>query len=169
MSTEINLSGVEAGNKGSDKKFVKPGIQTVTIASLELITSNNDKSGLKVTFNSKENEAPFNETFWLSEKALPRLQYLIKLFTGEKHEGKITVEELSAKLVGKTEEIIVDGREALSNPVTQEDGTIKTFVNVYPQLRFADFGTKDARSLEVNIQKLPSEVPTSGTDDGLPF
>lgn len=181
MSLTINLAGVESASENT-RKFVEPGIHTLTISKLEVVSANTGTSGIKITFDSEEAGASFTETFWTSPKALQRIQYLLKKFDGEEHNSNITLEALEAKLIGKTQVCIVDGREALSNPVTQEDGTVKVYTNVYPQLRFSGFVGENFTSSDVRIERLPVAQPSapglegnsgaaSGTEDGsgVPF
>lgn len=151
---KFSLEGVDSA-KANVVKRVEPGIHTVTITKLEANTSAGGTQGLRVEFASKEAEASFTETFWVTNGALPRIQYLIEKFHGEKHEGDIDLETLNAKLLGKTQVIIVDGREALSNPVPQPDGTVKVFTNIYPRLRFAGFVGENFSESDILIERLP--------------
>lgn len=158
MSFEIDLTGVETGKEVKTFKRVEPGVHTLTISKLELVTSGTGSHGVKITFDSLEADASFTETFWTSPKALPRIQYLLKEFYGEKGDGKLNLDILTAKLLGKTRKCIVDGREALSNPKTQEDGTVVVYTNVYPQLRFANFIGDNFTNADAIIQKLESST-----------
>lgn len=154
MDLKINLSGIESASENIQTKRIVPGVHTLTISKIEVVSSNSGNNGLRVEFTNEELGASFNETFWLSPKALPRLQYLIEKFDGEKHDGDITVSSLNAKLIGKTRTCIVDGREALSNPVPQEDGTVKVYTNIYPQLRFAGFVGDNFKDEDAYIERL---------------
>lgn len=138
---EINLSGVQAASEsnGSTFKRVEPGLHTLTISKIEGAKSG-DKDVLKVTFNSKEAEAEFTHTFFLTEKALPSLQYLITKFSGAPLEGNFSIAALSAVLVGKTQTVVVDGRVA---PRQKDD---KWYNNTYPTLRFAGFVLDDPKT-----------------------
>lgn len=136
MST-INLSGVVAAEENvSSFNRVEPGLHTLTIKSLEMAKSG-DKDVLKVTFSSKEADAEFSHNFFLTEKALPRVQYLITKFTGNPLEGTFEVNALSAILVGKTKPVIVDGRVV----GREKDG--RWYNNTYAELRFAGFVLDD--------------------------
>lgn len=181
---EINLTGVSAAEQQTQTttfKRVEPGIHTVTITKVEGGKAG-DKDILKTTFSSKEAEAEFSHNFFLTEKALPSLQYLITKFTGGALEGKFTVEALSAALVGKTQTIVVDGRIV---PKNKDD---KWYNNVYTQLRFAGYvlddpstyvhkegdpnGYRIDRRQEMNLDAVnnPSTETTSVAEDNdLPF
>lgn len=173
MST-INLTGVKAAeeNQGSTFKSVKPGLHTATISKLEMV-KRGDKDVLNVTFSSQEAEAEFTHGFFLTEKALPSLQYLITKFTGNPLEGNVDVNTLSAMLVGKTKSIVVDGQVVPKN----KDG--KWYNNTYPRLRFAGFVEPEGvdanpridRSQEMNLDAVNNlnAVDSTTEDSGLPF
>ena len=70
----------ENNNQESTRKrfYLNTGLQQLTINSVEFTTSSQKGTpGAVVEFVDAENIA-HKETFWLSEKALPRIQYLVK-------------------------------------------------------------------------------------------
>lgn len=131
----INLTGVAVA-KETEYKSVDPGLHTLTIKALEMAKAG-DKDVLRVTFTSKESGADFNHNFFLTEKALPRLQYLITKFTGNPLEGNFDVDALSAILVGKTKSVVVDGQII----GREKDGV--WYNNTYADLRFSGFVLDD--------------------------
>lgn len=170
---EINLTGISAAeNNGSSFKMVQPGVQTLTISKIEEATAG-DKAVLQVTFDSTEAEASFNHRFFLTEKALPRVQYLIEKFTGKPLEGSFSVPALSAILVGKSKSCVVDGEVR----PREKDG--KVYNNTYATLRFAGFVEPEGKEVEPRIDSsraVDTSSLTSGTansseedDSGLPF
>lgn len=172
---KINLSGVQAAEstQGSTFKSVQPGLHTATITKVEAGKAG-DKDILKVSFSSKEAEAEFTHNFFLTEKALPSLQYLITKFTGNPLEGDVDVAVLSAMLVGKTKSIVVDGQVR----PREKDG--KWYNNTYPRLRFAGFVEPEGadanpridRSQEMNLEAVNNTgtgTSDTGADNDLPF
>lgn len=174
---EINLTGVNAAEQQAQTttfKRVEPGLHTATITKVEAAKAG-AKDVLKITFSSKEAEAEFSHNFFLTEKALPSLQYLITKYTGAPLEGNISVDALSAVLVGKVKPIVVDGQ---IRP-REKDG--KWFNNTYPRLRFAGFVDPQGQDAEPRIDRTqemnldvvnnPNAVDNSSKaeDDDLPF
>lgn len=168
---EINLSGVQAAESNSSSfKFVAPGVQTLTISKVEEAKVG-DKPVLQVTFDSKEAGASFSHRFFLTEKALPRVQYLIEKFTGRPLEGSFTIEALSAILVGKSQVCVVDGEVR----PREKDG--KVYNNTYPTLRYAGFVNPEgvdaepridtSRAVDLNTVNNNSDTEDNGND--LPF
>src|SRR5690606_15902676 len=165
MDNMFNFSGVEAATQTSNFKFVEPGLHTLTISKVEGKTANSGSPGVTVTFDSKEAEASFNHDFWLSAKALPRIQYIVEKFTGTKMDGQFTsldqvVQILSAKLVGRTKTVVVDGEKR----TREKDGQV--YINTYPTLRYAGFVDPEGTDAEPRIaDKTASQtaVSASGT------
>lgn len=172
-----NVTAAETQTKTTTFKSVQPGIHELTITKVEGAKAGS-KDVLKVTFSSKEAEAEFSHNFFLTEKALPSVQYLITKFTGAPLEGNFSVEALSAVLVGKTQpRVVVDGQVVPKN----KDG--KWYNNTFPRLRFAGFVDPQGddaeplinRDQEMNLAAVNAESPTNtGTattedDDSLPF
>lgn len=175
MST-INLTGVKAAeeNQGSSFKSVQPGVHTATISKLEMV-KRGDKDVLNVAFSSEEAGAEFSHGFFLTEKALPSLQYLITKFTGNPLEGNVDVNALSAMLVGKTKTIVVDGQVR----PREKDGV--WYNNTYPRLRFAGFVEPEGADAEPRIDRSQemdlnavngagkAKESSSNDNSGLPF
>ena len=176
---EINLTGVNAAEtqpsqSGSTFKRVEPGVHELTITKVEGAKAGS-KDVLKVTFQSKEAEAEFSHNFFLTEKALPSVQYLITKFTGAPLEGNFSVDALSAVLVGKSQpRVVVDGQVVPKN----KDG--RWYNNTFPRLRFAGFVDpqgNDAepridRSQEMNLDAVNNAAEASAQqaeDNDLPF
>jgi len=182
MTTNLNFDSVDSATsevKESTFKIVKPGLNTLMISGVEPIVAGTGNAGVAVTFESKEADASFNERFWLSAGALPRVQYLVEKFTGAKMTGGFTGDgmelatqvatALSAKLVGKTQTVIVDGETYTK----EKDG--KTYVNTRPMLRFAGFVNPVGKDVEPRItdktdtQSNALNSNSKDQDDDLPF
>lgn len=178
----LNFDSVESANsevKESTFKSVKPGLNTLMISAVEPTVAGTGNPGLVITFESKEAEASFNHRFWLTEKTLPKLQYLVEKFTGVKMTGSFSGEgmelaqsvanALSGKLIGKSKTVIVDGEKRTN----EKEG--KVYVNVYPTLRFAGFVDPEGAAAEPQIkdltvsQQLTKAVNSTKVDDDLPF
>lgn len=178
-----NVQSATSEVRESSFKSVKPGLQTLMITGIEPTVAGTGTAGIVVTFESKEAEASFNERFWLSSGALPRVQYLVEKFTGAKltggfdGEGQVLADNvasaLASKLVGKSKTVIVDGEKR----TREKDG--KVYENVYPVLRFAGFvdpeGTDAEPRMKDNTAPVAAKAPeTSGIntnqdDSDLPF
>lgn len=153
-------------------KIVKKGAQKLTVSSLESATNVNGNTYLRVTFHSERFDADFTDNFYTTPKALPKLLDLIEGFTGNSPES-VDTDELSAMLVGKTANAIVDD-EAYTK---EKDG--KTFTNYRPRLRFRDFASttkewkdEDARTTDNTAVKTASpsaDVAKEKEKDDLPF
>jgi len=178
----LNFDEVESANgevRESTFKSVKPGLNTLMISAVEPTVAGTGSAGVVVTFESKEAEASFNHRFWLTEKTLPKLQYLVEKFTGTKMTGSFPGEgmelaqsvatALSGKLIGKSKTVVVDGEKRTN---VKND---KVYVNVYPTLRFAGYVDPEGLAAEPIIKDLTDSQPTSKAvnvsveDDGLPF
>lgn len=168
----INFNGVESPeNRTSTFKSVQAGLHTLTIASVENITSQSGTAGLEVTFDSKEAEASFKERFWLSGGALPRVLYLMEKFTGTKPTGEMTTDQIAAALTGKTREKVVVDADLITKT---KDG--KTYNNQYPKLRFAGYVDPQGKDADPIItdktapgSSLGSITVADNTDSDLPF
>jgi len=165
----INFGGVDSGAERNEYKSVKGGVQNLTITEVKPLTSAGGSPGLTVTFESKEADASFNHRFWLSEKALSRVQYLMEKFTGNKIEDSFeneheAAEKLGAKLVGTTKLVIVDVEKRSNN----KNG--KNYVNDYPTLRFAGFVDPVGPDAEVRVtDNSVASVPNEEVPSDLPF
>lgn len=178
---KINFSGVEIkeNNGGGNNLYVKPGIQKLTVVKLDTGTYSTGTGYAEVTFQSDQAEKPFTEKFALTPKALQRLKYLSEKLTGEEFNTEIDTDVIAAKIVGKTAEFMVNGREYISSPKEQSDGTMKTFVNIGVELPFMGFIGPFPEGSKPFIKPLPTEekatttanagVGVAPSDDDLPF
>jgi hypothetical protein len=95
-----NFSNVKAAE---NKAFTEPGtIDVFKITKVEFVDSKEKKTrGMEVTF---ENEtSSFRHTFWLTEKALDRIQYLaVRVLKKEITGNDVNEEQLKAMFTGKT-------------------------------------------------------------------
>lgn len=131
----LDFSGVEPAESGTGS-HLKPGIYHLKPSTVELVETDGKTSAIKVGFTSVDDGyegQTVEEKFYLSQKALPRLQYLHEQYLGFRLENKaITYQKLtdylSQKLLTKPKTILVKvgGREST-------DG------KVYNQLPYSDF------------------------------
>lgn len=181
----LNFDSIESASsevRESSFKSVKPGVQTLMITGIEGTVAGTGNAGIVVTFESKEAEASFNERFWLSPGALPRVQYLVEKFTGVKMtggfdgEGQVLADNvataLSSKLVGKSKTVVVDGETR----TREKDG--KVYNNTYPILRFAGFVDPEGKAAEpiitdktvaVAVKPASTGINLADQDDDMPF
>lgn len=179
----LNFDNIESASsevRESSFKSVKPGVQTLMITGIEGTVASTGNAGIVVTFESKEAEASFNERFWLSAGALPRVQYLVEKFTGVKMtggfdgEGQVLADNvataLSSKLVGKSKTVVVDGEMR----TREKDG--KVYTNTYPMLRFAGFVDPEGKAAEpiitdktVAVAVKPTGINLADQTEDLPF
>lgn len=170
----LNFDGVEAA---AAKEFVtvKPGAHTLTITNVEGKETAGGTGFINVTFESSEAGASFNHPFYTTPGAMPRLQYLVKQFSGTEMTGNVTVESLAAKLVGRSQYCVVDGETRTK----EKDG--KVYNNTYPTLRFTAFAQPvtektftdaDAKVTDktATVAATPTTAPERATvTDDLPF
>ena len=180
----LNFNSVESASEKTKSTFksVEPGLNTLMISGIEPTVAATGNPGIVVTFESKEADASFNARFWLSERAVPSLQYLVEKFTGAKMNEEFdgdgmelaqsVATVLSSKLIGKSKTVIVDGETRTK----EKDG--KVYVNTYPTLRFAGFVDPIGKDAEPRIVDKTESISvleaslnaTPETDDSdLPF
>lgn len=152
-------------------KRVQKGAQELTIVSIEDTMSKGGTPGFVVTFANNEGTT-FPHTFWNTPKAIIRMQNLVVGFIGEKPEGSMDTQALSALLVGQTSNCVVDADVKLN----ESNG--KVYRNLYPTLRYTGFANKttpfkdeDARENEpVNTPAQTSVLDkVEEPDSDLPF
>lgn len=180
-----NVESATSEKKESTFKVVTPGVKPLMITALEPTVAGTGTPGVVATFESPEDQASFNESFWLSSGALPRVQYLVEKFTGVKQTGGFPGEgmelaqnvasALGAKLVGKVKTCVVDGE------ITTKEVNGNVYENTYPKLRFAGFVDPEGADAEPRVNKRTAATPATakpavdgvdfGTDekDDLPF
>src|SRR5690606_4514195 len=174
MSNLINFSGVGQPEELPQTEYVRPGVDNFVIDKIEYNQPIREggSSSLDIFFKKENSDASFKERFYLSEKALPRLQYLKTKVTGSPFEGELSIEQIKNSLVGISVRLTVDGKEVEVN------GNLRT----YCQLRFSGFAEsindKENWKLTndmVRIEKLQggnNSSPVnneSSNDDDLPF
>jgi hypothetical protein len=113
MST-FDFSKVEVAKSS---QYVRPGMWKMSVTDVELVTPENKNPCLNITF-SKSDGASFRDRFFITPKALSRLQYLHEAWFGKKLEKAFTsVEQLGEyfkkALTTKSKEMpmIVGGEE----------------------------------------------------------
>lgn len=99
MEGTINFEGIKAA---AETNRIEPGtIAEVKITKAEVKPSSQKGTpGLFLTFQTKEG-ATHTEPFWLSEKALPRVQTVSKHILGEELTGNLTYAQICAKFTDK--------------------------------------------------------------------
>jgi hypothetical protein len=169
---KVNLKGIEAATvQESTYKSVKKGLQPLTITEVVDTVAASGSEGIEITFQATDG-ATFKHKFWASVKALPRLVYLIEKFTDGPSPESIDTESVSALLVGKTKNVVVDAESR-----TSKDGK---YVNEYPTLRFAGFVNPEGKDAEPRLedktiqgnQQSSSSILNATTEDkinDLPF
>jgi hypothetical protein len=140
----INFDGVSDVDNSAQNLYVKPGAQVLTVKEVESLSNSNGKEYLKVTFESDKG-GTFPQQFYLTPAALPRIQHLMKNFTGSELVGNVSTDQMIAKLVGTSANCIVDGETKLNN---------NQKVVTYPILRFRGFAS-------------PIDQPTPFTDSDI--
>jgi hypothetical protein len=138
--SNLNFSGVEEAGK----PLTSPGTKAVfTLKKITFGTSKEKNTpGMTVELEQAGGVSQFKETFYTTEKAMPRIQHLHKAVTGAKIEGTVTEEQLVAKLEGKKVGLKVIGRVG-------SDG------NGYPALPFGGFACSIDKvgDLEFTVQE----------------
>ena len=127
MSNVMNFTGVE---ESVESKYLAPGIHEVKIVKVEFGESTTKLTPFMKVFFEDAKEGSFNESFYLSSGALPRVQHLVSKFTGRKLEGEISEQSLTAMLINKKGRLKIDGEKTFD-----KNGDIK----VYARLGFAGF------------------------------
>lgn len=163
----MNFTGVE---ESVESKYLAPGIHEVKIVKTEFGASSVKGTPFMKVFFEDAKEGSFNESFYLSAGALPRVQHLVSKFTGRKLEGEISEQSLTAMLINKKARLKIDGEKAFG-----KDGDIKT----YARLGFAGFAQalndpQKFLEMEVKIIDKTGDVKAAAVvvdsfDDGLPF
>lgn len=147
----LDFSNVEAAEGGG--LYLRPGIYSVKPSKVELSAPEGKTPCLKISFTAISGEydgQSVEERFFLSPKALPRLQYLHEKYLGFKLENKaISLEQLedyfSKKLTVKPKTIVVR--------VEGEENEGK----VYGRLPYADFIIEDSTDVEEGAYEEGSE------------
>lgn len=178
----LDFNGVEAAKEGGNNTAViSKGIRTLKITKMEVNDGSDGRTpNLNFEFTQEGIQYPMNERFYLSDKAKPRLKSFYEAVTKEVMPASINTDMISAKLVGRTNEYLVDAEEVEK----VKDGT--TFINERPTFRYTGF-VDPAPTAEPKLKTLPpAETAVTGTaeedfampapvdittatDDGLPF
>lgn len=102
----INFAGVD---EARDKGFTSPGtIDIFEITNIEFVESPNGKPYMKTRFENASSS--FNHNFFLTEKALPRVQALATYTLDRKLDGEMTEDSLKAAFMNKKLALKVTGR-----------------------------------------------------------
>ncbi len=165
MSEIINFDEVQQpeSKPAATFKRVEKGAQKLTITAIVGGESASGTPFAEVTFHSERFDADFPHKFYLSQKALSRVQSLMIGFTGEKLTGSIDTsvlpEQLATTLVGKTSNCIVDAR------AVDKEVNGKVYTNEYADLRYADFASLTTEFKDSDARVKNESAPASVKQD----
>lgn len=165
----VEVANENVNNGGSVSQFVQPGFQKLTINSVEDVVSQKGNKGFKIAFESDKG-GTFNQSFWVADQndnmlgSAPSFQYLVDKFSGSPLVQGDNTASISAKLIGKSHDVTVDGRKY----TTEKDG--KKYNNTAAQLRFAGWsGESQIRYTGEWDTSSVESVAASSKEDDLPF
>jgi hypothetical protein len=134
MSDQVlNFDGVEEAKGGN---MTMPGtISTFKIKAVGFDNSTNKGTrGMNIEFVDTNDGSSFKHTFWLSQKALTRVQHLVSHACKQKLQGQVSEPQLKAMLENKILPLKVTAQ------ITSEN-------KVYPDLSFGSFTADDINEL----------------------
>ena len=148
MSNVMNFTGVE---ESAGSKYLVPGVHEVKITKTEFGESTTKQTPFMKVFFEDGDGATMNESFYMSQGALPRIQHLVSNFTTSKLTGDVTSASLNALLVGKRARLLVDGEKTFN-----KDGKVVT----YTRLRFGGFAQplNDNRKFNESLVKIEDKT-----------
>ncbi len=139
MSEVLDFGGVESAVA---KSYLRPGLYTLSVSSVKLETPENKNPYINVSFTNKEGGV-VSEKFFITVKALGRLQYLHEAWCGKKLDkmfasAKDLANYFERGLMSKKVErnMIVGGQYS-------EDGT-----KVYASLPYTNFIIAESQAFE---------------------
>jgi len=132
----LNFDNVQDAQSSN---MILPGtIGIFTIKDVEAGVTPNSKEYLKVTFENENGS--FSHSFYLSEKALPRVQHLwMKSHNGEMLKGEIEINAIVAGLINRKVGLKVGG-------------TISNKGKTYPDLAFGGFASLPTQEDLANLK-----------------
>lgn len=140
MSNVLNFKGVEEAGR----PLTSPGTKDVFTLKSVVFGASKEKgtASMTVEFIQRNELSGFKESFYITEKAMGRIQHLVSRTTGTKLDGDVTEEQMIAKLQGKKIGLKVIGRVG-------QDG------NGYPCLPYGGFACKpeEVNNLEFTPQE----------------
>lgn len=168
MSGVIDFTGTEAA---SSKPYTRPGtIDVFKITKAEFDSSKNTKKPyLKLIFENTD--SMFSHSFFLAgkdtdttKKVLSRIQYVLVTIHGEagKLTGKITEEQIKAKLVGKEIGLKVKG-EVSDQGKGFATLSFSGFASKPEEVKFLSFTKEEQQSIEEALEAI--DASRSGRAD----
>ncbi len=154
MSGALNFKGV---SEAKDSTMTKPG--TISVFEIKEVKFDSSKNKgtyyMGVTFARKDDS--FQHSFFLTEKALPRVKSLIKAATGTVVEDELLEEQLIKMLTGKKIALKVTAK------IDDENG------RAYPDLAFGGFAKPEAQVGELvfsdkedDLNRTAAEIASRG-------
>lgn len=135
MSQVINFSGVEEAKGGGMVKFGTIGV--FKVKAIKFGTSPDKGTPyVEPEFVNADGES-FRESFYLTDKALPKLQHLIVAATGNKAPDQLSYQQLEAMLMNKKVALKVHGNHVPAKGA------------VYPTLGFGGFAKPEDKLAEL--------------------
>lgn len=113
MVMDIDFTNVQEPESNFTEK-VKPGVHDFTISGMEFGTSKNGNPYMEVTFLS--GDATHKDSFYLTPKALPRLQHLLRAAGVAESilTSRATTAQIKAASVGRQFHGLLGGREFIN-------------------------------------------------------
>ena len=138
MSGKLNFSGVE---EAKESLMTRPGTKDVfEITEVKFDASKNKGTYyMGVKFTRKQDS--FTHSFFLTEKALPRVKSLVKWACGVELDSEVVEEQLSKMLTGKKIALKVTGK------IDETNG------RAYPDLSFGGFGKEAGKLAELEFNE----------------
>lgn len=143
-NTKMNFDGVDEPGK----PLTSPGTIAVFLIGDVKFEASKDKGTPFLGANFKELDgsgnvlSQFTESFYITPKAMPRIQHLVSRATGSKLAGEVTEEQMVIKLQNKKLALKVGGRVGSNG-------------NGYPRLAFGNFAASVDKLSE--LQFSPAE------------
>lgn len=162
--SELNFDSV---GEAEEMNIVQPGTKAIfKIIKGEGKQNANGKDYLELTFQ-QDTGAEFRHQFYLSPKALPRIQHLYKAVTGSKIQGAITVEGIIAALMNKKFAMKVTGRVG-SNGKTYCDLSFGGFAAPVDKLDELAFTPKEQQSIDEALENQKNSMSIADSESGAP-
>lgn len=166
----LNFDGIEAA---ADRIMTQPGtIGVFKIVKPEFGESKEKHTRyLKLVFEDKTSS--FSHSFYLSEKALPRLQSLAEASLGAKLTGNLNDEQIIAKFTGKEVALKVTGQVSTTGK-GYPNLSFGGFCKPKGEVQFLEFNSKEVEEIEAAkaaIARNPgasADQESAGTATGAP-
>lgn len=163
----FNFNNVD---EASENSYTEPGtIAVFTIAEVKFDTTQNGKDYMEVKFDESPT-ASMTHRFYMSEKALPRVQSLYKAVVGAPLQGEnITEQQIIAALTGKQVALKITGR--LYEGKIYSDLPFGGFCkapNLIGELAFTQRETNELESMRAQAAMATAAAPQQNGTAGAP-